>query len=122
MQITFDTPLSAATLRVYSFVRDTCRVEHVSAEDLETFVSAFTTPGYAKDHCVPDYQRLEFLGDAFIHHRVCRRVFDLFPRWDEGKMTKLCGHLWNNRVYPERLWESGIDLTPLLLIPSSEEG
>ena len=118
--ITFDRPLSEAIISVHDFLRTKLHLDHVSSSDLDLFTRAFTTPGYGKEHGTADYERLEFLGDAFIHHRVSRRVFDLLPKTDPGRMTKICDHLWNNRVYPERLWASGLNLTELILIPSSE--
>ncbi|QSR86810.1 ribonuclease III [Candidatus Methylacidiphilum infernorum] len=40
-----------------------------------------------------DFQRLEFLGDAVLGLAVTEKLFQLFPSFDEGKLTKLRARL-----------------------------
>lgn len=51
-------------------------------------IEAFTHSSAAK-HCgLPDYQRLEFLGDAVLSICVSKYLFDAFPNASEGEMTR----------------------------------
>ena len=36
-----------------------------------------------------NYERLEYLGDAVLELVVSRELFSLFPKVDEGELTKL---------------------------------
>lgn len=37
----------------------------------------------------PNYERLEFLGDAVLKHVVSEWIFERFPDYSEGEMTKI---------------------------------
>lgn len=51
---------------------------------------ALTHGSYASEHPgVPDYQRLEFLGDAVLEVTVTRYLYERFPAATEGEMTLL---------------------------------
>ncbi len=95
-------------------------ISDVSDGDMEVFCGAFTTPGYASEHpgC-PDYERLEFLGDAEVHVFVCRELYRRYPDMDEGRMTKLAEHVWSNKVYPEAVLAAGLDFTDLIVFSPS---
>jgi len=56
---------------------------------------ALTHPSLAYETQGPhfDNQRLEFLGDAVIQLILTRKIFLLFPKLDEGSMTKLRSQL-----------------------------
>lgn len=51
--------------------------------------TALTHPSYGREHHVPHYQRLEFLGDAVLELAVSRYLFFEFPEIDEGKLTRI---------------------------------
>lgn len=52
--------------------------------------TALTHGSYASEHPgTPDYQRLEFLGDAVLEVAVTRYIYDRFPEATEGEMTLL---------------------------------
>ena len=50
---------------------------------------ALTHPSYGGDRHVPDYQRLEFLGDAVLELYVSRLLYDRYPDLPEGKLTRM---------------------------------
>ena len=41
----------------------------------------------------PDYERLEFLGDSVLRLVVSELLFDKYPNYDEGKLTKIRSYL-----------------------------
>jgi ribonuclease-3 len=51
-----------------------------------THPSAAVEAGMAR---AASYERLEFLGDAVLHLELAALIFDLFPRADEGELSKL---------------------------------
>jgi len=51
--------------------------------------TALTHPSYGREHHVPHYQRLEFLGDAVLELAISRHLFFEFPEIDEGKLTRI---------------------------------
>lgn len=53
------------------------------------FVEAFTHSSVKVDHDVPSYERLEFLGDAFIGAIVASLIYKHYPDLDEGHMSKM---------------------------------
>jgi ribonuclease-3 len=58
--------------------------------DLELLEQALTHPSYASENVrSPDYQRLEFLGDAVLELAVTSFIYDEFPASTEGEMTLL---------------------------------
>ncbi len=50
---------------------------------------ALTHCSYSAEHNVKNNQRLEFLGDAVLEHVMSDYIFNNFPDYDEGKMTRL---------------------------------
>lgn len=51
--------------------------------------TALTHPSYGREHHVPHYQRMEFLGDAVLELAVSRYLFFELPEIDEGKLTRI---------------------------------
>lgn len=58
---------------------------------------ALTHPSYSAEHGPnePDYQRLEFLGDAVLQLAITDCLYSLFPRHKEGLLTKMRSSLVN---------------------------
>ena len=48
---------------------------------------ALTTPSLGSEKRLPDYQRLEFLGDSVLQLAVSRHLFLKYPQVKEGKLT-----------------------------------
>lgn len=55
----------------------------------ELIETALTHPSFGADHHVPNYQRLEFLGDAVFELSVSRMLYDSYPAMGEGQLTRL---------------------------------
>jgi ribonuclease III len=54
--------------------------------------AALTHPSYRYENNLlklQDFDRLEFFGDTILNFVVCRHLFDLFPKEDEGMMSRL---------------------------------
>ena len=51
---------------------------------------AFTHSSYAIVHRLKyDYERLEFLGDSILNMLVAEYLYKKYPKYGEGKLTKL---------------------------------
>jgi ribonuclease-3 len=55
------------------------------------------------------YQRLEFLGDAVLGHAVAQLLFELFPRDDQGALTRKRVHLVRSERLAEQAALLGLD-------------
>ncbi len=67
----------------------------VQVDDIELIDEALTHPSFnfEENRVAPDYERLEFLGDSVLRLSVSTLLFDKYPAWDEGKLTKLRSYL-----------------------------
>ena len=59
-----------------------------SFKNTELLKEALTHPSFGGDHSVPNYQRLEFLGDAVLELSVSRYLYLTHPGMDEGPLTR----------------------------------
>ena len=66
-----------------------------------------------------DNQRLEFLGDAVLQLIFTKRLFDLFPTFSEGKLTKLRARLVSREGL--RIHAANIGLGEYLMMGRGEE-
>ena len=56
----------------------------------ELLIRAFTHSSYANEHNNEEsYERLEFLGDATLNYLIGLYLYDTFPSFTEGKLTKM---------------------------------
>ena len=56
----------------------------------ELLVRAFTHTSYSNEHSNKDnYERLEFLGDAALGYVIGLYLYETYPGYDEGKLTKI---------------------------------
>lgn len=46
----------------------------------------------------PSYERLEFLGDAVVQHLMSHLLFERYPQFSEGELSKLRGALVNQEA------------------------
>ena len=53
--------------------------------DVALFARALTHGSHGE----PDYERLEFLGDAILGLVICELLFRQFPQYLEGDLTKI---------------------------------
>lgn len=63
---------------------------------------------------VGDNQRLEFLGDAVLQMVLTEALYHRFPRWDEGRMTRLRARLVNRSALESLARRFGLDQALLL--------
>ena len=107
---------------IQSYLKTVIGPQNVGNESLGIIAQAFTTLGYSNEHHgFKNYQRLEFLGDALIKAHISKTIFHRYPDMDEGRMSKICQNLWNDKTYPYCLLQSGMDFHHLILLPKSEE-
>ncbi|MEG1263768.1 MAG: ribonuclease III [Clostridia bacterium] len=71
--------------------------------------TALTHPSYGGEHHAPNYQRLEFLGDAVLELCVSELLYKGYPAYDEGQLTRLRASLVREETLGDvaRDWEVG---------------
>src|SRR6266571_7603961 len=71
---------------------------------------ALTHPSIAHEQGVPiqTNQRLEFLGDAVLQLVLTRALYEKFPAFGEGPLTKARAKLVNRRTLAERARQVGL--------------
>ena len=71
---------------------------------------ALTHPSVAHEQgtAMQTNQRLEFLGDAVLQLVLTRELYDKFPGFDEGPLTKARAKLVNRRTLAEHARELGL--------------
>ena len=71
---------------------------------------ALTHPSVAHEQGAPvaTNQRLEFLGDAVLQLVITRELYEKFPSFDEGPLTKARAKLVNRRTLAEHGRELGL--------------
>ncbi|MGH7973417.1 MAG: ribonuclease III family protein, partial [Limisphaerales bacterium] len=82
---------------------------------------ALTHPSVAHEQGLPvqTNQRLEFLGDAVLQLVLTRELYEKFPAFGEGPLTKARAKLVNRRSLAERARQLG--LGNYLIVSSGEE-
>ena len=60
---------------------------------------AFTHSSYATVHGLKyDYERLEFLGDAVLKMAASKYLFEKYPEYNEGFLTKIRSFLVSDNI------------------------
>src|SRR5437016_2303189 len=82
---------------------------------------ALTHPSIAHEKGAPvqTNQRLEFLGDAVLQLVLTRELYEKFPAFGEGPLTKARAKLVNRRALAERARQ--LDIGPHLIVSRGEE-
>ena len=82
---------------------------------------ALTHPSIAHDQGAPGQhnQRLEFLGDAVLQLALTRELYERFPDFDEGPLTKARAKLVNRRALA--VHGRALGLGELLIVSRGEE-
>ena len=89
--------------------------------DLELLDEALTHPSYAYEHQKDDfkhYERLEFLGDSYLKNITAEFLYDKFPEYPEGKLTKLLTFMVSD--YFLSYLADEINLPPYIKVGQSE--
>ena len=55
----------------------------------ELLKTALTHTSYAHERKVDSYERLEFLGDAILQMLTSRYIYNNYPDFPEGKMSRM---------------------------------
>jgi ribonuclease-3 len=78
--------------------------------DPELLRLALTHPSVAHEQGVPmqTNQRLEYLGDAVLQLALTRELYEKFPGFGEGPLTKARAKLVNRRTLAERARQVGL--------------
>ena len=66
-----------------------------------------------------DYERLEFLGDAVLKMAVSLILYEKYPDYNEGKLSKIRSFLVADNLLSQLAFELGID--KFLILSKSEE-
>lgn len=83
--------------------------------------SAITHPSSVEGEPVwASYERLEFLGDSILGSVVALALYENFPDYDEGKLTRLKVSLVSGATLAEVGYELGID--SIIIFGPSETG
>lgn len=68
------------------------QVFNIKINDNELFKRALTHPSYTKENelsCLDSYERLEFLGDSVLKLLTSDILFEMYPDFPEGKLSKI---------------------------------
>src|SRR5256885_13950476 len=89
--------------------------------DLELLQLALTHPSVAHEQGLPmqTNQRLEFLGDAVLQLVLTRELYEKFPAFGEGPLTKGRAKLVNRRTLAEQARQLGLGTQ--LIVSRGEE-
>src|SRR5689334_2858624 len=89
--------------------------------DAELLKLALTHPSVAHEQGVPlqTNQRLEFLGDAVLQLVLTRELYEKFPSFGEGPLTKARAKLVNRRTLAEHARH--LELGKHLILSHGEE-
>ena len=83
--------------------------------------AALTHPSAVEGQPVSaSYERLEFLGDSILGAVFARSLFESYPEFDEGKLTRLKVSLVSGATLSEVSHELGID--DIIIFGASETG
>ena len=80
---------------------------------------ALTHPSYGGDHHVPDYQRLEFLGDAVLELYISDRLYRAYPLLGEGKLTRMRADLVRESMLSKALED--LDISKYIYLSVGED-
>ncbi len=73
-----------------NFLKEVEDIIGYSFANKELLLRAITHASYANEHVgAQDYDRLEFLGDAVLGYVVGLTLYETYPQYQEGKLTKM---------------------------------
>ncbi len=101
--------LSAARIKELKDLADILGLKYL---DLEIADEALTHSSFnfeAGNENGNDYERLEFLGDSVLRLYVSELLYDKYPYYDEGKLTKIRSRLVSDNFLAGLAIKTGID-------------
>ena len=69
---------------------------------------ALTHCSYSAEHNVKNNQRLEFLGDAVLENVISGYIYEKYPDYDEGKLTRLRASIVSEEPLSEAAEQIGL--------------
>ncbi len=85
---------------------------NIDSNDEDIFNIALTHPSYNYEsnlENMPDYERLEFLGDSVLRLSVSNFLFEKYTNFDEGKLTKIRSYLVSDEFLSKQALIMGIE-------------
>lgn len=73
--------------------------------------AALTHPSYRNEHPhlrLPDFDRLEFFGDAILNYVICCKLIEAFPEANEGVLSRFRSTLVSGKVLARVAQELGL--------------
>lgn len=71
------------------FIADIEKIIGYSFREKQYLIQAFTHSSYSNENKnFPDYERLEFLGDAALNFIITEYLYKYYPNMSEGELTK----------------------------------
>ena len=83
---------------------------------------ALTHPSYTKEHNLDDlgnYERLEFFGDSVLKLFTSKMLYETYPEYPEGKLSKIRSILVSDYILSKIAFEIGLD--KLIILGPAEE-
>ena len=83
---------------------------------------ALTHPSYTKEHNLDDldnYERLEFFGDSVLKLFTSKMLYEAYPEYPEGKLSKIRSILVSDYILSKIAFEIGLD--KLIILGPAEE-
>ena len=83
---------------------------------------ALTHPSYTKEHNLSDlenYERLEFFGDSVLKLFTSKMLYEIYPEYPEGKLSKIRSILVSDNILSKIAFEIGLD--KLIILGPAEE-
>jgi ribonuclease-3 len=97
------------------------RILGYTFKDKNLLLQALTHPSAAEDDPIgSSYERLEFLGDSLLGAFVASTIYERFPDFDEGALTRIKVSLVSGGMLSRRAGELGF--SDLIIFGSSEKG
>ncbi|MCM1265062.1 MAG: ribonuclease III [Candidatus Gastranaerophilales bacterium] len=94
----------------------------IKCNNKETLEIALTHPSYTKENQISslkNYERLEFLGDAVLKLIISKLLYNKYPEYKEGELSKIRSILVSDNILSKLAIKIGID--KIMKLGSGEE-
>ena len=109
------TPIPTLSARRLKELDDLLSKLHLSCGRMVLINEALTHTSYSAEHPgSPDFERLEFFGDAVLKFVVSEYLMDRFPDYNEGELTEIRAVLVSDKTLGEIARQIGLDRYILL--------
>lgn len=85
---------------------------NIKVTDVELLDVALTHPSFnfeVNNEDAPDYERLEFLGDSVLRLVISDYLFEKYPDYPEGKLTKIRSYLVSDEFLAKISFSLGLE-------------